>query len=422
MLVEGYVFTLLGIFFCLAAVCQITLYIFQRNRWLMTIVERYIEFDAIPLMFQTIDVLSMAFLWYTISLSFTIYNKWFMQEWKGGFNFPIFITAVHMSMKFIISRVWSCSPTIEKIENITWTTFFTIVFPIGMLTALDIVLTNAAILYLPLTTVTTIKGSSLIFTFICGIILKLEVFRWSLFTAVVGITVGLAIAVTNSFSFNAVGLALAISSALFSGLRWALMQFLALKDHQSQSVMVTLYRFSPASVITILPCFFLLETFPLATSHFTIHMKDFYDACLLSCLGGGIAFVLIMVEVKLVRLTSSLTLNVLGQLKEIIQIGLAMLLFKENLTLKGMGGILISILSSLYYRYVIIGLRQERDASILTLTASSSTSSGSLKNLSKSSHLNLQKMHQDLHEQELAFLGDNHHDAEGVFSDNESDL
>jgi 4-hydroxybenzoate polyprenyltransferase len=57
----------------------------------------------------TIHITSLTFLWYFISLSFTLFNKWFMQsymiqyqKWNNivtssdsisGFNFPIFITS-----------------------------------------------------------------------------------------------------------------------------------------------------------------------------------------------------------------------------------------------------------------------------------------------------------------------------------------
>jgi hypothetical protein len=281
-----------------------------------------------------------------------------MQEWEGGFNYPIFITAVHMIMKFVISRIWSWSPSVDKIDPLPWSTFFVVAFPIGALTAMDIVLGNSAILFLPLTTVTTIKGSSLIFTFFWGVVLGIEDFRCQLLVAVSGITLGLGIAITNSFSMSFIGFAFAFGAALASGLRWALMQLLVLRDIHSKSVMVTLYRFSPASVFSILPLVFLLEADKLSKSRYLTTKKHlFQDACVLCLFGGCIACLLIIVEVKLVRLTSSLTMSVFGQVKEMIQILFAMILFKENLTAKGAIGIGVSIISSFYYRYVMINTK-----------------------------------------------------------------
>lgn len=286
-----------------------------------------------------------------------------MQEWEGGFNFPIFITAMHMIVKFVISRIWALSPTVDKFDPLPWSTFFTVVFPIGALTAMDIVLGNSAILYIPLTTVTTIKGSSLIFTFFWGVVLGIEDFRCQLLLAVSGITLGLGVAITNSLSVNFLGFSCAFGAAMASGLRWALMQLLVLRDSHSKSVMVTLYRFSPASVFAVVPLVFLLEAEKISRSQFLVKSRLFDNACLLCTFSGFIACLLIVVEVKLVRLTSSLTMSVFGQIKEMIQIGFAMILFKENLTKKGAAGIALSILSSFYYRYVITSTLMDRGSS-----------------------------------------------------------
>jgi hypothetical protein len=39
---------------------------------------------------------SLTFLWYSISTTLTIFNKWFMTRWQGGFKFPLLSTSVHM--------------------------------------------------------------------------------------------------------------------------------------------------------------------------------------------------------------------------------------------------------------------------------------------------------------------------------------
>lgn len=354
-----YVTILFIVFFTGALLCQLALWFIRRYRKKTSSLspcpssgnereDRYLHLH------HAIDVVSIAFLWYSISLSFTIFNKWFMQEFRGGFNFPIFITTMHMFVKCVISVVWRTSPTIDKIEPLSWHTLLMVVIPIGALTAGDIVMTNSAILFLPLSLVTTIKGSSLIFTFLWGVFLQIEKFQWRLFFAVAGISTGLSFAVSNASGFSFLGVLLSVGASAAGGLRWALMQFLEVKDTQSKSVMVTLYRFSPASFLSIFPVFLTFELSKLAKSEFAKRTKSFDDAVLLCAFGGFISFLLIIVEVKLMRLTSSLTMSVFGQMKEIIQIVLAMIIFKENLTLKCVIGIAISILGSCYYRYIIV--------------------------------------------------------------------
>ena len=39
---------------------------------------------------------SITFLWYSISITLTIFNKWLMTRWHGGFKFPLLTSSVHM--------------------------------------------------------------------------------------------------------------------------------------------------------------------------------------------------------------------------------------------------------------------------------------------------------------------------------------
>jgi predicted PurR-regulated permease PerM len=39
---------------------------------------------------------SLTFLWYSISTTLTIFNKWLMTRWHGGFEYPLLTSSVHM--------------------------------------------------------------------------------------------------------------------------------------------------------------------------------------------------------------------------------------------------------------------------------------------------------------------------------------
>ena len=39
---------------------------------------------------------SLTFLWYSISTTLTIFNKWLMTRWNGGFEYPLLTSSVHM--------------------------------------------------------------------------------------------------------------------------------------------------------------------------------------------------------------------------------------------------------------------------------------------------------------------------------------
>ena len=88
-------------------------------------------------------------------------------------------------------------------------------------------------------------------------------------------------------------------------------------DPQStHNAMLALYRFSPYAFIAILPVALFIEWADFSSSPYSYHsnFKMFSELIGLVCFAGILAFMLILLEVKLVQLTSSLTLGVIGQL------------------------------------------------------------------------------------------------------------
>ena len=126
-----------------------------------------------------------------------------------------------MILKYIITRIWSSTSCAPKVESISTGLLFGIVIPIGICTSADVVFSNAAIFYLPLTMFTVIKGATLIFTFLFGVLLELEIYSVQLLLAVSAIVVGLGMAIlTSAMTLNTFGIICALSSAAAGGLRW----------------------------------------------------------------------------------------------------------------------------------------------------------------------------------------------------------
>jgi hypothetical protein len=99
-------------------------------------------------------IASLAFLFYATSLGMSLTNKWVYETFK----FPLTATAVHVAMKFLMSAAVLGCPCVRRApgpltsasrHDLLW-----LVAPIGVATALDIALTNYAVLNLHLTLVT----------------------------------------------------------------------------------------------------------------------------------------------------------------------------------------------------------------------------------------------------------------------------
>jgi hypothetical protein len=114
-----------------------------------------------------------------------------------GFNFPITITTVHMGMKWLLCVAWYCTSSIP-IPSVGWQTHLYSLFPIGAMTAGDIVFSNLSITHLSLSIYTTVKSATLIFIFLGGVLLGVEQYNTQILLSVLGIVGGIALAVDGA--------------------------------------------------------------------------------------------------------------------------------------------------------------------------------------------------------------------------------
>jgi solute carrier family 35 protein C2 len=292
---------------------------------------------------------SVTFMWYSVSLSLTLYNKWILKK----FEFPMTVTAVHIIIKFIMSRIWKITSNIEYVP-LSWKNYLFLVLPIGLFTVLDIFFSNIAITHLSLSIFTIVKSSTLIFIFLWGILLRVENLRFGIALSILAIFFGICVTVgtTNRIDIDSIGLIFAILSSASGGLRWVLMKMLIYIDSDSMNSMLVLYRFSPISVIVTIPLVYFTDFLKLSNSQYMNDEIIFKETLVLLLFGGLIASILIIVELQLLSLITSLSMGVLGQVKEILQIIIAMILFKDEFSIKSAVGVAVSLIGSFYYRYL----------------------------------------------------------------------
>jgi solute carrier family 35 protein C2 len=238
---------------------------------------------------------SLTFLWYSISITLTLFNKWFLTQWHGiGFKYPLLSTSVHMLMKFLLSRIWVL--TTNDTPTDTNETYLWYVIPIGMLTALDISLSNASLIFIPVSLYTAVKASVLMYAFGFSIWFKLEVFKWSTFASILATAVGLGVAVLSSKHISFFGVSLCLGASISAGLRWVLMQYLVQSDVKNNHVLAVIYKLSPIAFMSLLPVAVMVEGRSLLTSVFFDEGSLILQAFSLCLSGGLISSVLIFTE------------------------------------------------------------------------------------------------------------------------------
>lgn len=133
---------------------------------------------------------SLTFLWYSISISFTIYNKWLMGSFKGGFDYPITTTLMHTIVKYIFSTIWISYFYGNTITPVSLEVYTNIIVPIGLSTGLDITMSNVAVSFLTISVYTIIKATVVGWTFLWGTVSGLEIFSFQKLFSIAFIVIG----------------------------------------------------------------------------------------------------------------------------------------------------------------------------------------------------------------------------------------
>ena len=266
---------------------------------------------------------------------------------------PLLSTFIHFSVtSFTLVIVRYCSPNLVPSLSVSRSEFFRCVLPVAVTTALDVGLSNMAYSRLPISIITVLKSSSVVFIYTVGVLWRVEQFRWktSLVCLVIATSIALATPGTageemNDSSF--VGGVIMVGVAVLSlSIRWVLIQTLTKRYTPLQLV----YLIQPTSALVMLPFAAGLE---LNSKLYALLSSSSLWLPILLVFGSAfIAMILLVAEYKIVHATSSLTLAIAGIGKEILTLVLSMVVFGERFNTKQIVAISVSILGIFVYAVI----------------------------------------------------------------------
>ncbi|KAJ5762101.1 uncharacterized protein N7511_005483 [Penicillium nucicola] len=325
---------------------------------------------------------ALILMWYFFSLSISIYNKWMFSESDVVFPFPLFTTSLHMLVQFTLSVIilWifpslrpqhppvsaASSPVDgpeEKPPILTKFFYFTRLVPCGTATSLDIGLGNMSLKFISLTFLTMCKSSALAFVLLFAILFRLESPSVKLILIIVTMTIGVVMMVAGETAFNALGFALVIASAFFSGFRWALTQILLLRHPATSNPFATLFLLTPVMFVTLIVIALSVEgPVEIYQGYLVLAEKrgNLLGAFLL-IFPGVLAFCMISSEFALLKRSSVVTLSICGIFKEVVTISAAGVIFHDKLTAVNLTGLFVTISSIGAYNYMKIS-KMRKDA------------------------------------------------------------
>jgi solute carrier family 35 protein C2 len=204
------------------------------------------------------------------------------------------------------------------------------------------------------------KSSSLIFILIFGIIFGVEKCSASITAIILSICCGVFLSSYGEAEFSAVGFALIILSEIFVAVRWVVTEK-ALKKSGLDSC-DTIFYMSPGATLSLIGPVVAIEKSAVYDSFVGEESVSLSEYSRLVLSTGVLAFMLLLVEVQLVAITSSLTLSVFGNLKSIVTILFSIIVFGEKTSRLQWCGLLVALTGIASYSVLknrMLGGRQE---------------------------------------------------------------
>ncbi len=330
-------------------------------------------------------------LWYTFSISISVYNKWMFSKENLDFHFPLFTTSLHMIVQFVLATTVlyflpqfrpkrpiadsssnsngsysrlndpldpnsnpSKPPTPQRQPLMTRWFYLSRIGPCGTATALDIGLGNFSLRFISLTFYTMCKSSVLAFVLVFAFVFKLEKPTWRLCTIILVMTAGVVMMVAGETAFNTLGFVLVMIASFCSGFRWSLTQILLLRNPATSNPFSSIFFVSPVMFVALFVLAVPIEG-PLNVVEGCRVLgaaKGWFLGTAIMLFPGFLAFLMVAAEFTLLKRTSVVTLSVCGIFKEVLTISAAAMVFGDELSPINISGLIVTIASIAGYNYL----------------------------------------------------------------------
>ena len=330
-------------------------------------------------------------LWYTFSISISVYNKWMFSKENLDFHFPLFTTSLHMVVQFTCASAVlfffpqlrpgagsvdphahgysqvdggdearehsgrrNSSPPENKGPLMTRWFYLTRIGPCGTATALDIGLGNFSLRFISLTFFTMCKSSVLAFVLLFAFIFRLEKPSWRLGGIITLMSIGVIMMVAGETAFNALGFILVMTASFCSGFRWSLTQILLLRNPATSNPFSSIFFLTPVMFIALFLLALPIEGTQnvLEGIHILAETKGILLGAMIMLFPGFLAFLMVAAEFALLKRTSVVTLSVCGIFKEVLTISAAGAVFGDELSPINVSGLVVTIASIAAYNYL----------------------------------------------------------------------
>lgn len=240
--------------------------------------------------------------------------------------------------------------------------------PCGLVTALDVGLSNLSLVRITITFFTMIKSSSPIWVILSAFLFGLEKITCSLLTVGGLIVIGELLTAFGEVDFDLIGFFLCLTAAVCSGIRWTLVQFkLNTLDPPLKGSVGVMRVLSPAmfGFMVILSAAIERPWTKLGPENgdYFSTFENGLKTISLGLTGAVIAIAMVLCEFWLILKSNAIVLMIGGVIKELITILVGVTLFGDDLNLINITGIVVVFLGVFLYKATLHLNREEKGAS-----------------------------------------------------------
>ncbi|PQQ12550.1 putative sugar phosphate/phosphate translocator [Prunus yedoensis var. nudiflora] len=293
---------------------------------------------------QAIFISSLVILWYSSNIGVLLLNKFLLSNY--GFRFPIFLTMCHMAACAILSYISIVFLKIVPLQTLKSKSQFVKIATLSIVFG-SVVGGNISLRYLAVSFNQAVGATTPFFTALFAYLATLKREAWVTYAALVPVVTGVVIASGGEPSFHFFGFVMCISATAARAFKSVLQGILLSSEGEKLNSMNLLLYMSPIAILVLLPAALIME--PNVVDVTLLLGREHKFMWLLLLVNSVMAYSANLSNFLVTKHTSALTLQVLGNAKGAVAVVISILLFKNPVTVIGIGGYMITVAGVVAY-------------------------------------------------------------------------
>jgi len=281
------------------------------------------------------------FTWTVLNIILTMTNKNFY--YYMDFPYPIAVSLVHMACSsslsfFTIKMQRTPMRTLNTGEHLS-------LAALSLLFVTNILVGNLCLKYTSVLLVQVTRSIVPGLTLVLSVWIMNATFTKFQVLSILMIVIGLGLTSFGDVSVTAFGLGLNVLGCVFAALK-GVMTSKFLKGFEPMELLFRLSTYAVFHLVVLM-----------AIMGETSKVKDYFaergtlNVCAVFLANGFIAFFVNVCNVQTTKLTSALTISIAGNVKQVLTVGLGILVFNDYLSLVNGGGVLVTFIGVFVYTW-----------------------------------------------------------------------